>query len=191
MTATQQEKLEAVASDGAVVDETDSSSRARNSGTTCSYADLIIQISEQSSAAKSAGTRWEQVVVSFLSTDPPYRRRFASVEPFADWAARDAIRGTSQDRGVDLIAIQHDRKIRCHQIQIHRRQTDKLGKHRYGVLRRHPRTESQTRLMTLNDRNLMFADNPETLLPWIRQPIQVSVETNGQLAEFPEEFEVA
>ena len=70
MTATQQEQLEAVSADSAVADETDSSSRARNSGTTCSYADLIIQISEQSSAAKSASTRWEHVVVSFLSTDP-------------------------------------------------------------------------------------------------------------------------
>lgn len=111
MTATQQEQLEAVSTDGAVADETDSSSRARNSGTTCSYADLIIQISEQSSTAKSASTRWEHVVVSFLSTDPLYRHRFASVETFADWAARDTTRDTSQDRGVDLITIQHDGKF--------------------------------------------------------------------------------
>ena len=82
-----------------------------DSDTAGSYADLIIQISEQSSTTRAAGVRWEQVVVSFLSTDPLYRRRFASVEPFADWAARDAARGTTQDRGVDLIATRHDGKL--------------------------------------------------------------------------------
>jgi len=115
VTTTQQGQFEAVSTDGAVADETDSStdssSHVRDSGTTGSYADLIIQITEQSSTTRAAGTRWEQVVVSFLSTDPLYRRRFASVEPFADWAARDATRGTSQDRGVDLIATRHDGKL--------------------------------------------------------------------------------
>ena len=111
MTTTQQGQPEAVSADGAVADEVPPRYHARDSDTTGSYADLIIQISEQSSTAKSAGTRWEQVVVSFLSTDPLYRHRFASVETFADWAARDATRSTSQDRGVDLIAIQHDGKF--------------------------------------------------------------------------------
>ena len=116
MTTTQQGQLEAVSADGAVADETDSSSHARDSDTTGSYADLLIQITEQSSTTRAAGTRWEQVVVSFLSTDPLYRRRFASVEPFADWAARNPTRGTSQDRGIDLIATRHDGKpaaIQC------------------------------------------------------------------------------
>ena len=108
MTTTRQGQFEAVSTDGTVADETDSSSHARDSDTAGSYADLIIQISEQSSTTRAAGTRWEQEVVSFLSTDPLYRRRFASVEPCADWAARDAARGTTQDRGVDLIATRHD-----------------------------------------------------------------------------------
>lgn len=111
MTTTQQGQFGAVSTDGAATGETDSSSHASGSDTAGSYADLIIQISEQSSTTRAAGTRWEQVVVSFLSTDPLYRRRFASVEPFADWAARDAARGTSQDRGVDLIATRHDGKL--------------------------------------------------------------------------------
>ena len=116
MTTTQQGQFEAVSTDGAVADETGSSSHARDSDTTGSYADLLIQITEQSSTTRAAGTRWEQVVVSFLSTDPLYRRRFASVEPFADWAARNPTRGTSQDRGIDLIATRHDGKpaaIQC------------------------------------------------------------------------------
>ena len=116
MTTTQQGQLEAVSTDGVVADETGLSSHARDSDTTGSYADLIIQITEQSSTTRAAGTRWEQVVVSFLSTDPLYRRRFASVEPFADWAARNPTRGTSQDRGIDLIATRHDGKpaaIQC------------------------------------------------------------------------------
>ena len=116
MTTTQQGQFEAVSTDGAVADETDSSSHTRDSDTTGSYADLLIQITEQSSTTRAAGTRWEQVVVSFLSTDPLYRRRFASVEPFADWAARNPTRGTSQDRGIDLIATRHDGKpaaIQC------------------------------------------------------------------------------
>lgn len=111
MTTTQQGQFEAVSADNAVADETDSPSHPRDSDTTGTYADLIIQITDQSSTTRAAGTRWEQVVVSFLSTDPLYRRRFASVEPFADWAARDATRGTSQDRGVDLIATRHDGKL--------------------------------------------------------------------------------
>ena len=111
MPTTQQGQFEAVSTDGAVADETDSSSHASGSDTSGSYADLVIQISEQSSTTRAAGARWEQVVVSFLSTDPLYRRRFASVEPFADWAARDAARGTSQDRGVDLIATRHDGQL--------------------------------------------------------------------------------
>lgn len=128
MTATRQGQFEAVSTDGAVADETHSSSHARDSDTTGSYADLIIQISDQSSTTRAAGTRWEQVVVSFLSTDPLYRRRFASVEPFADWAARDAARGTAQDRGVDLIATRHDGKLAAIQCKFTSDISKKLSK---------------------------------------------------------------
>ena len=95
---------------------------------TGSYADLIAQIREQSSTTKDAGTRWEQVVVSFLSTDPLYRHRFARVEAFADWVARDATRGTKQDRGVDLIATRHDGKLCAVQCKFSGDSSKKLGK---------------------------------------------------------------
>ncbi len=95
---------------------------------TGSYADLIVRIKEQSSTTKAAGTRWEQVVVSFLSTDPIYRRRFARVEAFADWVARDATRGTKQDRGVDLIATRHDGKLCAVQCKFSGDLSKKLGK---------------------------------------------------------------
>lgn len=115
MTTTEQRQFEAASTHGAVSDETDSSSRDRDSDTTGSYADLIIQISDQSSTTKSAGTRWEQVVVSFLSTDPLYRSRLASVEPFAGWSASNPTRGASQDRGIGLIATRHAKQLTAFQ----------------------------------------------------------------------------
>lgn len=117
MTTTEQRQFEAASTHGAVSDETDSSSHARDSDTTGSYADLIIQIIDQSSTTKAAGICWGQVVVSFLSTDSLYRRRLASIEPFDDWSASNPTRGASQDRGIGLIATRYAKQLTAIQPQ--------------------------------------------------------------------------
>ena len=92
----------------------------------CSYADIVDCIGERSPTSTAAGRRWEEVVVAFLSTDPLYRRRFARVELFEDWATKNEV--SKQDRGIDLIAVRHDEGLCAIQCKFTKNLYKKLSK---------------------------------------------------------------
>lgn len=58
------------------------------------------------STRRAQGSKWEDLIVAFLTSDPLYRKRFAEVHLWKDWAAKKEI--DKQDKGVDIVAVRFD-----------------------------------------------------------------------------------
>ncbi len=75
---------------------------------------------------KAQGSRWEDIIVAFLTSDPLYRKRFAEVHLWKDWAAGRT--ESKQDKGIDIVAVRYDGGLCAVQCKFKSDSTKKLGK---------------------------------------------------------------
>lgn len=78
------------------------------------------------STRRAQGSRWEDLIVAFLTSDPLYRKRFAEVHLWKDWAAKNEI--DKQDKGVDIVAVRFDGGLCAVQCKFKSDPAKKLGK---------------------------------------------------------------
>ncbi len=62
--------------------------------------DLLARLASTSSSTTEKGSRFEQLVASFLRTAPEFADRFESVDLWQDWPER----GNQHDHGIDIVA---------------------------------------------------------------------------------------
>ena len=63
---------------------------------------LLDQYRAAAKTHREAGTYFEELTIAFLRTEPAYKELYATVEPYAVWAARRGL--DKRDAGIDLVA---------------------------------------------------------------------------------------
>jgi predicted helicase len=69
--------------------------------TTTTVHDVIKAIRENSDVNRDRGTRFEELVLKYLSTDPQWTEQFSRVWMWADWPGTEH---DKRDTGIDLVA---------------------------------------------------------------------------------------
>ena len=71
------------------------------------FDDVLRHIRSESTSTKDLGERFERIILDVLRHDRHYKNRFDRVWMWRDWARENGIKdkvGTSQDRGIDIVA---------------------------------------------------------------------------------------